>query len=226
MKTYWLLVFTAIVFLGCTAQSPPIQQTTDVPSPDAPTAVPTGTPGVVPTATTLALEKTEVPTSGPAWALYENLEYGFEFQHPNLAGECCRSEGPQYGNFAWVVTFALEETVLPGTDKLFDGLSLHNVENSEGLSLEEYLELEIAAQKGLYETRLGEEAPDVGTEGAITLDGQEGKLIAGYAWDGSERIYVPFPNSQRFLVITKIEALDGSFLDTFAMILASFRFSL
>ena len=69
----------------------------------------------------------------------------------------------------------------------------------------------------------GERPTDI-AEADITVDGQTGKSLKGYAW-WAEMIYVPFPNnSNNILAITKTDEVSGSFSNTLTKILSTLEF--
>lgn len=159
------------------------------------------------------------------WKVYNDQQYNFSFKHPNLK-ECCKIAGP-VGNADLVVTLADNNTVTQVTDKPFDGLTVYVV--NRDVSREEGFNSYISYQKnGLldqYKAFTGEQPKQTGSEKNIVIAGRQGVSLKGFSWDNIERIYIPFPDNQKILVIAKGQTSEENFENIFNQILSTFKFN-
>ena len=64
----------------------------------------------------------------------------------------------------------------------------------------------------------------VTNEERVMIGEIEGVQLRGYAWWG-DMIYLKLPNSNKFLILSKVESAPGQFDEAFSEILESFRFN-
>jgi hypothetical protein len=191
--------------------------------------------GCSPLTVTTAIPVNQTPTSDPAiidtpaigdrWEKYEDSKYGFYFLYPALSQTCCVIAGALTGQTQLIITLADESTTTPNTDMPFDGFAIYVVRNRERIALQDYVEQEKAAQIQAGKKIVGESFLPSGSDRIVTIDGQTGTAIQGYSWDRIQRIYVPFPNRDLFLVIAVSEKSEGSFERTISQVLSSFHFA-
>jgi hypothetical protein len=214
-----LLVFFATVLAACSAGFEP----NTTPNPTT-----LETPSITPSPTeppTLTASATSTTFLISGWESYTDPNYGFSFQYPPSDLNCCTISGPMTGETHSILTIANPSTTTPGTDAPFDGLAIYVVTNSEGLTLQQYVEQEKTAQIEASTIVSGGSFVPSGTDRMITVDGQTGVEIRGYSWDGIPRIYIPFPGNNQFLVIATLEKSEGSFDQTLEQILSTIHFA-
>jgi len=166
---------------------------------------------------------TNTPVSG--WETYVDSKYGFSFQHPPYSQTCCRISLDLTGQGEFIIVLADESTVVPNTDRYFNGFSIYVVQNAEDITLQQYVEQEKAAQIQASKAQLGEAFVLSGSERTVTIGGQTGIEIQGYSWISIHQIYAPFPHQKLFLVIGMTEQSEGSFEPIFSQILSTFTFT-
>lgn len=153
------------------------------------------------------------------WKTYSNSKYNISFQYPaTLSNACCDIAGPITGNFEKLIVLADESTTQQGTDKAFDGIGVYVVPHQNFTT---YIEEEKEAQLRIKKEFTGNNTPGIQTP--AKLSNQEGVILKGYSWDALERLYVPFPNNQYVLVISKnqqsqdFQTLYNQILSTFIL---------
>jgi len=187
-------------------------------------AIPSGSNQPIPTKTPTVLTTiTNTPISG--WETYVDSKYGFSFQHPPYSQTCCGISLKVTGQGEFIIVLADESTIVPNTDRYFNGFSIYVVQNTEDLTLQQYVEQEKAAQIQDSKTQIGETFVPSGSDRTVTIGGQTGIEIQGYSWISVHRIYAPFPHQKLFLVIGMTEQSEGSFEPTFSHILSTFTFT-
>lgn len=176
---------------------------------------PTGTPSMMPTIDPIA-----------SWKTYTNTQYGFSFRHPNLDDftDTVGIAGPQeITNPKPVVQFADKSTItMPNTDAAFDGFAVYVVPNSKKYTLSEYVRSQREALTKMFKEFRGSGYNDQTQESSFIIDNQQTVLLTNTG-DHVERVYVIYPDSQKFLVIGKIQT-NVNFKNTFDQILFTFRF--
>jgi hypothetical protein len=181
-------------------------------APNAATPVPSQTP-----------EPSITPTSPlpvlPGWVRYTDERYGIQLDHPNLFYcKCGLAAFINLGDISNVTTLAVEST-LTNSGAPFDGLSVDVFLNPDAVSLQEFVEEEkqaILAGPGLIGGTL-EEAP-------FTAGGQTG-LSMQLSGNISRAIYIPFPSSNKILIVSVGNHDDGSFEATADQILSTLKFT-
>lgn len=165
------------------------------------------------------------------WTTYTDEELGFSFKHPDLDGECCTMGGPASEEVLLGKTYVDEDTLDPEIlDKPFAGVGIYVVETDK--QFDEYIADEKEAlhlQEKDYILYMSENEEgfdqkfiDDGVEEKITLNDQEGVILTHYSWDDINRHYIPFPNSNNVLVISKSSSESAKF--TFDEIFSTFEF--
>jgi hypothetical protein len=218
-----LLVFSATILAACSAGFAP----NTTPNPTV-SETPTPTPSITPSPTdipTITPSVTSTTSLISGWESYTDPNYGFSFQYPPSDLNCCSISGPMTGETNSILTIANPSTTTPGTNAPFDGLAIYVVTNSEGLTLQQYVEQEKIAQLEVSAIISGGSFVPSGADRMITIDGQTGVEIRGYCWDGIPRIYIPLPGSNQFLVIATLEKSEGSFDQTLDLILSTIHFA-
>lgn len=155
---------------------------------------------------------------------YQNEKYKFSFNHPNLK-ECCAISGP-IGDAELIITLADNSTETTfGTDESFNGLAVYVVNRViSGEEFNSYLSYQKNALIDQAAAFSGEKSRQ-GVETNIDVAGQRAVSLKGFSWDNIERLYIPFPDNKKVLVIAKAETTPGSFKTIFDQILASLKFT-
>ncbi|MEK7611682.1 MAG: hypothetical protein AAB486_04930 [Patescibacteria group bacterium] len=166
------------------------------------------------------------PTAG--WKIYTNSQYGFSFKHPEYFNSaCCGLSGPILGKPEKILVLADPKTVMPNTDKPFDGFGIYVDTPEVDLNMLEGFSSYIYGQKGSliknYQDMMDKEPANT-KSGFIMVSGRKGESLQGYTWWAEKIIYVPFPDNKNVLVIVKGDASKGSFDAVFDQILATFKF--
>lgn len=187
-------------------------------------------PSPVPVVTSQTPQPTSATKTPPTsdetanWKVYNDQKYNFSFQHPDLK-ECCKISGP-VGDANLVVTLADNNTVTQGTDKPFNGLAVYvvnrNISGEEGFN--SYIYYQKNALLDQYKAFTGEQPKQTGSEKTVVVADRQGVSLKGFSWDNIERIYVPFPDNQKVLVIAKSQTSGGNFETIFNNILSTFKF--
>lgn len=165
------------------------------------------------------------PDQTANWSTYSNEKYGFSFKYPKLDDSCCNISGPSSESAEEIIVLADKSTTMEGTDKPFNGLAMYVDPNPTNMSFSDYVKNEKNILIKHKEAFTGDTDMSEGTESNITVAGQEGIMLDGYSWDSIKRIYVPMPDSQNILVISKMDESKGSFNAVFSQILNTFKFS-
>ena len=159
-----------------------------------------------------------LPSIPDGWATYTNYQYGFALAHPNLFN-CQQNCGVIPGDSESVVNFAVESTMMEGTDAPFDGFSIAVFPNNDNQSFVDYIN---------QIKQLLPEHPMFGglpiNETNVTVGGQLGTMLSVGDSGSIAGVYVPFPNDRRILIISRGEQKPGSFEKTFERILSTFVF--
>ena len=182
------------------------------------TPVPSSTPSPSSTNTPTPFVLPSIPDG---WVTYTNYQYGFVLAHPNLF-DCQQNCGISFvtlGDTESVVNFAVESTMMWGTDAPFDGFSIDVFPNNDNLSFVDYIN---------QIKQLLPEHPMFGglpiNEVNVTVGGQPGTMLSVGHSDSIAGVYVPFPNDKRILIISRGEQKPGSFEKIFEQILSTFIF--
>ena len=160
-----------------------------------------------------------------SWVEYKNLDAGFSFRHPSFDAKCCTVEGPipvagqNEDNIEKIITFGR-----PGTPrdsiKPFDGFAVYLVNNIPFDTFDQYVEAEREALINNYKVLIGK--TPVGTTKQAIVGDKVGVFFEDLAWWG-DVILVDY-GDKNVLVISKTEALEGSFDTEFGELLNTFRF--
>ena len=154
---------------------------------------------------------------------YTNYTYGFSFKHPGLI-QCCAIGGPM-GDSVGIITMAVESTRMSGGAP-FDGLAVYVVPNENMMSFSAYIENQKYTLVERYVEVSGGQKPYNSQALSQTIAGQPAYVLKNYdPWAGNiEFYYILYPDKQRILEISKINASKGSFDNAFSQILSSLKF--
>jgi hypothetical protein len=226
MKKPIVLVIIVLLFsilISCTSNTPtppPTSNTNQIATSVAATltALPSAT--ILPSLTPTPLVTSSLPDG---WITYTNSEYGFSFMHPNLfdCQQDCGITGALHGDSQYVTTFAVESSIMWGTDAPFDGFSIDVVLNNDNQSFRDYIE---------QEKQVLSDHPRYGglpiSETQITVGGQQGIWLSlRPEYTGFDVFYIPLPNSGMILSVSELEASPGRFDGIFNQILSTLTFA-
>lgn len=217
-----LLLATTTAYLLGKESNKSIPNTTVQPTsavtqiPDTQTQLPLTT-----TAPTISSPQSNVIKSG--WKLYNDDKYLFSFQHPNFDSSCCALAGPLDGKAEMSVILADKNTVVPNTDKPFNGIGIYVEPNNENKSFVDYITEQKKSLLDNYKLMTDKDNTANAVEHTVTVDGRNGIGLIGYSW-WAEMIYVPFPDNKKVLIIVKKEETKDSFDNQFKEILSTFKF--
>lgn len=163
------------------------------------------------------------PTPDPTanWKTYTNTKYGFTFKHPSLDDTCCDVSPPSQ-NLELIASFGDKSTVLPQSDKPFNGFSVYVEPNPNKISFKMYLN---NAKLQLLQTLKNEIGPrplQPPQESSILIGSRTGTMLSNYRWAVVD-VFIPLLDNQRIVVIAK----EGgeNFTTLFDQILSTFKFT-
>ena len=186
-------------------------------------------PSQAPSPTTTPSQKQLTPNATPSakkdetegWKTFS--KEGITFKYPPRLRSCC-------GIQLWVENQGQEELGIfgdvpeteLGSDKPFDGLAIAVDPNISNKPFAQYIESKKEEWRQNFKQFTGQFPTNV-QETEIVIAGQNAILLKGLVWFGIDIIYVPFPNSQKVLIIGKNKTSSDSFKE-FDQILSTFRF--
>lgn len=161
------------------------------------------------------------PTAPDQWIQVTDITAGYRLSHPNLDTGCCNLPNLPFGDNEKEAVFADPETVIEGSDKPFDGFAVFTSDLDPGETYENYLTQMKQALTEEYRIITGKN-PTNTEEEDITVDGRPAKVLRGYLWYGNgEVVIIDHPDPERITVLTKTEATENSFDETFSQIVDS-----
>ena len=164
----------------------------------------------------VAKQQTSVAKDETAnWKTYTNTKFGFQFLQPNFDDNCCVIGSALTGSPEFVASFAEKSTVNPGTDAPFNGFTVAVESNKQGLSLQGYIKDESSAlSNNIFCGGLENKVP-------ASIGGSNGFQLT--CKNNIVEYIIPFPNSEKILIITQKEVTKGNF-SAFNQILSTFKF--
>lgn len=167
------------------------------------------------------LSPTMTPTTD--WIMYSNQQYGFTFRYPlGLDSSCCAAVPPP-GTRQLLISLADQSTVLPQSDKPFDGFSVYVEPNPQSLTFEQYMGEQKEALLQNLESFVGPKPLGKPTELVVIVGGRRAIMLRSYVWP-EDLIYVALPDNQRILVIAESHDPTRDFGTVFSQILSTFEF--
>lgn len=174
--------------------------------------------------------QTSTPAQPPAatvpiahWIIYSNQQYGFTFKYPPGLNSSCCALVPPPGTPQLLISLADQSTVLPQSDKPFDGFSVYVEPNPQGLTFEQYMDEQKEALLQGLESFVGPKPLGKPTESVVIVGGRRATMLRNYIWP-ADLIYVSLPDNRRILVIAKSHDPARDFGTVFSQILSTFEF--
>ncbi len=161
-------------------------------------------------------------TPKETWTTHTEPSYGIRFRYPSeFNSTCCSLNGPVSTTVQKRIILADNESVEKGQGQKFTGFGVFIEPNRDQTGFYQYVEEQKQLLKENYRVVVGKEPPQL-TQDEVTISGQPGIKLTGYAWWG-DMYFVPLVNQRSIMVISKTELNPGEFDELFSDILGSFE---
>ncbi len=158
----------------------------------------------------------------PNFETFYNREHRFSLVHPLLDINCCNIQGPVKGEVERIVTFGDKKAYDESNGKAFNGFSIFIDINRSNLQFSDYLDIQKTALMEDYKVITGKRPEP--SEGEVMVGNVKATLLKGYAWWG-DMIFLQIPNTNKIMIISKVESSPVVFEEIFRTILSTFAFN-